>query len=131
MQWKRYPNNDYCRLLPRFRTLRRVPMCYRHILPLKMMKHYQCLIVGAAGGTLTVAITDRQPPLVATLLSKVTRRAIFPVLVDPVRMRLILQRLERYEHTRGNVLGYLSSLHRLQAHSIVTSLMCQQGKIMW
>ncbi len=105
-------------------------MCYRHMLPLKVMKHYQCLVVGAAQGALTVAITDRQTPVVATLLSKVTRRAIFPVLVEPARMRLLLQRLERYEHARGNALGYLSSLHRLQAHSIVTSLMYQQSKIM-
>lgn len=124
------PHNDYCSLMPRFRTLRRVPISYRHILPLKVMKHYQCLVVGAAPGALTIAITDRQALLVATLLSKVTRRAIFPVLVDPVRMRLLLQRLERYEHARGNTLGYLSFLHRLQTHSIVTSLIYQQSKIM-
>ena len=124
------PHTDYCSLMPRFPTLRRVPMCYRHMLPLKVMKHYQCLIVGAARGALTVAITDQQIPLVATLLSKVTRRAIFPVLVDPVRMRLLLQRLERYEHARGNASGYQSSLRRLQAHFVVMSLMYQQIKMM-
>ncbi len=124
------PHNDYCSLMPRFPTLRRVPMCYRHMLPLKVMKHYQCLIVGADRGALTVAIADGQTPLIAAFLSKVTRRAIFPVLVDPVRMRLLLQRLERYEHARGKAVGYLSSLRRLQAHSIVTALMCQQSKIM-
>jgi len=109
-------------LIPRFRTLRRVPVCYRRVLPLKVMKRYQCLVIGAARGVLTVAITDQQNLSVARLLNKLTGSDIFPVLVEPARMNLLIQRIERYKHEERDILDYTSSLHRLQVHSMVMSL---------
>ncbi len=82
------------------------------------MRH-QCLVVGAAQDMLTVAITDRQDTSILALLSKLTGRTIFPVLVDPVRMRLLVQRIERYKQCRGNVSDYLLYLHRLQVKAMV------------
>ncbi|HET8851390.1 MAG TPA: hypothetical protein VFN02_02610 [Ktedonobacteraceae bacterium] len=106
-------------LIPWFRSLRRVPMPYRHVLPLKVMMRHQCLVVGATQDTLTVAITDRQDTSILTLLSKLTGRTIFPVLVDPVRLHLLIQRIDRYQHSRGNVSDYLLYLHRLQIKAMV------------
>jgi hypothetical protein len=61
------------------------------------MKRHQCVVVGAAKGALTVAITDQQDHWILELLSRVTGCAIFPVWVHPARMRLLLRRLERSE----------------------------------
>ncbi len=82
------------------------------------MRH-QCLVVGAAQDILTVAITDRQDISILTLLSKLMGRTIFPVLVDPVRMHLLIQRIDRYQRSRGNVSDYLLYLHRLQVKALV------------
>jgi hypothetical protein len=87
--------------IPRLKTLRRIPTPYRQTLPLNVIKQYQCLVVGAARGVLTVAITDAQDRLVIEALSALTGQRIFPVLVDPVRMRLLIRRMERYERRRG------------------------------
>src|SRR5215831_13639768 len=80
--------------IPNFAALRRVPMPYRSTLPLELMKRYQCLVVGAAKGALTVAITDLQDKSVLELLSAVTGCAIFPVWIHPARMQLLLRRIE-------------------------------------
>ena len=114
--------------IPRFRSLRRVPTPYRDVLPLKVMMRHQCLVVGAAQDTLTVAITDRQDISILALLSKLTGRTIFPVLVDPVRMRLLVQRIERYKQCRGNVSDYLLYLHRLQVKAMVMPFACRDTK---
>ena len=82
------------------------------------MRH-QCLVVGATRDTLTVAITDQQDISILTLLSKLTGRTIFPVLVDPVRMHLLIQRIDRYQHSRDNVSDYLLYLHPLQVKAMV------------
>jgi Type II secretion system (T2SS), protein E, N-terminal domain len=84
-------------LIPQLYVLRRVPMRYRRILPLTIMKQFQCIVVGSAQGVLTVAITDRQNTFVIESLRSITGRAIFPVLIDPTRMHLLIQRIERYE----------------------------------
>jgi hypothetical protein len=112
-------HDRYARLIPRFRSLRRVPMPYRHVLPLKVMMRHQCLVVGAAQDMLTVGITDRQDISILTLLSKLTGRTIFPVLVDSIRINLLIQRIDRYQHSRGNVSDYLLYLHRLQIKAMV------------
>jgi hypothetical protein len=88
-------------LIPQLFVLRRVPMRYRRILPLTVMKQFQCIVVGSAPGVLTVAITDRQNTSVIESLRKFTGQAIFPVLIDPTRMRLLIQRIERYEQCRS------------------------------
>ena len=87
-------------LIPQLYVLRRVPIRYRRILPLPIMKRFQCIVVGSAQGVLTVAITDRQNTSVIESLREITGQAIFPVLIDPDRMRLLIQRIERCEQNR-------------------------------
>ncbi len=72
-------------LIPQLYILRRVPMRYSRILPLTIMKRFQCIVVGSAQGVLTVAITDRQNISVIESLRRITGQAIFPVLIDPTR----------------------------------------------
>ncbi len=88
-------------LLPHFNTLRRAPTRYRKVLPLEVMKHYQCIVVGAAPGTLTVAISDCSNKEVIDALSKQTGQTIFPVVIPSDRMRLLLQRIERDQRHMG------------------------------
>ena len=87
----------YSNPIPQLSALRRIPMCYRRILPLRIMKQYQCIVVGAERGRLTVAIADERNMAVLELLSKYTGQAIFPVLIEPNRMRLLIRRIERGE----------------------------------
>ena len=88
-------------LIQQLFVLRRVPVRYSRILPLTVMKKYQCLVVGSAPGVLTVAITNRQNTLVIESLKKFTGQSIFPVLIDPITMRLLIRRLERNEYRRN------------------------------
>ena len=87
-------------LIPQLYILRRVPTRYRRMLPLTFMQQFQCIVVGSAQGVLTVAITDQQNTSVIESLRSITGQAIFPVLIDPTRMRLLIQRVERYEQYR-------------------------------
>jgi len=87
-------------LIPQLYVLRRVPLRYRRMLPLSIMKRFQCIVVGSAQGVLTVAITDQQNTSVIESLREITGQAIFPVLIDPDRMRLLIQRIERCEQNR-------------------------------
>ena len=115
------------RSIPRFPGLRRVPTRYRRALPLRIMKHYQCVVVGAAQGILTVALADCRDPFILEFLSRITGRAIFPVLVDPIRMRLLLHRLERQERSVSK-LGPSPFLHPHQAHTILILIIWQYEK---
>jgi Type II secretion system (T2SS), protein E, N-terminal domain len=128
-------------LIPQLYVLRRVPMRYRRILPLTVMKRFQCIVVGSAPGVLTVAITDRQNTSVIESLRRFTGQAIFPVLIDPTRMRLLIQRIERYEQSRGvfcsrvgsdtRKVGYYQfSMLRIQVGSIVMLLSCQKKRLL-
>ena len=119
-------HDRHVRLVPRFRTLRRVPTIYRHVLPSKMMMRHQCLVVGAAQDMLTVAIADQQGTSILALLSKLTGRTIFPVLVDPIRVHLLIRRIDRYQHKRGNASGYLSYLYQLQVEAMVMPFTCRE-----
>ncbi len=120
-------------LIPQLYVLRRVPTRYRRMLPLTIMKRFQCIVVGSAQGVLTVAITDRQNTSVIESLRSITGQAIFPVLIDPTRMRLLIQRIERYEqvfsartqHTREQVY-YLHMKRQLQVSSIMILLAFQK-----
>lgn len=120
-------------LIPHLFVLRRVPMRYYGILPLRIMKKYQCIVVGSAPGVLTVAITNRQNTVVIESLKKFTGQSIFPVFIDPAKMRLLIQRIERNEcrrnafHVRrkSNTPGiefYQYSIHSMQVCSIVLLL---------
>ncbi len=123
-------------LIPQFYILRRVPNRYRRSLPLTVMIQHQCIVIGAAQGVLTVAITDRENTSVIESLRQLTGRAIFPVLINPARMRLLIQRLERSEYcghgfcrrtTEGKVSeSYLHTLYRIKADSIVLFLLSQR-----
>jgi Type II secretion system (T2SS), protein E, N-terminal domain len=83
--------------IPRLHSVRRVPRRYRGILPVVVMKQYQCAVVGAAQGVLTVAVTNAQDTAVLEALRKLTGRSIFPVLIDASSMRLLIYRLEHFE----------------------------------
>jgi hypothetical protein len=88
-------------VFPRFDTLRWVPVCYRRILPLSVMKRYHCLVIGAAQGKLTVAMTDPVDVSIIEFLQRLTRCTIFPVLIAPNRMRQLIRHLEYAEqHTK-------------------------------
>ncbi len=115
--------------IPHLPVIRHVPMRYHRILPLTVMKRFQCIVVGSAQGVLTVAITDRQNTSIIESLRRYTGQAIFPVLIDPGRMRLLLQRIERYEQYRRafysrarEIECYPYAVRRLQVGSMVIFL---------
>ena len=109
--------------LPRLPTIRRVPTRCSRMLPLTLMKRWQCTVLGAARGVLTVAISDSQRAATAASLEIITGRPIFFVLVDPPCMRLLISRLERYEHHKcREALGCPFYLHRLQLHAFILFL---------
>src|SRR5215471_18593118 len=85
-------------LIPKLSVLRRVPVRYYRVLPLRVMKKYQCVVVGSAPGVLTVAITNRENTVAIESLKKFTGQSIFPVLIDTTKMRLVIQRIERNEY---------------------------------
>lgn len=87
------------------------------------MKEYQFAVIGAAGNTLTIAISDRQPRPVIESLKKLTNRAVFPVLVEPARMHLLIKRIERCERRKYYQLqGRPCYLHGVQLQSIIQVL---------
>ena len=103
---------------PRFDTLRWVSLRYRGILPLEVMKKYQCIVVGAAQGELTVAFAAQQSKSVIGALEKLTGRKIFPVLVAPAKIRLFIRRKEFYERHRRS-LNWPYYIHWFLAHSML------------
>lgn len=112
--------------IPRLDTIRRVPGRYHRILPLEVMKDYQFLVVGSAPGTLTVAITNQQQRPIIETLKKLTGQSIFTVLVDPARMRLLIERIERCERRKyRKLLGRPYYLHRIQLQSIIHFLLIE------
>jgi Type II secretion system (T2SS), protein E, N-terminal domain len=125
-------------LIPQLYVLRWVPMRYRQLLPLKVMKQYQCLVVGSAQGVLTVAFTDRHNTTVIEALRRFTGQPIFPVLIDANRMHLLIQRIERSQQYRKTFDArarqyrpkayYLHIARRLQIGSIVMFLMFQETR---
>lgn len=105
--------------IPRLFTLRRVPIRYRRALPLEVMKRYQCVVVGGVRGALTVAIADQKNAHIFQVLSKLTGCTIFPVLVDPNRLSLLIQRIERSERDRSHRLSRRSPAHSLLIRSML------------
>jgi hypothetical protein len=83
------------------------------------MKQYQCVVVGYARGVLTVAISDQQDITVIDTLSKLTRRTIFPVLVNAVRIQLLIQRIENNKRNKGKAFREISTLQPLYIHALV------------
>ncbi len=110
--------------IPRFDTIRRVPSRYHRIFPLALMKAYQFAVIGAAGNTLTIAITYQHQRPVIESLHKLTGRAVFPVLVEPARMRLLIEGIERCEQRKYYQLrGRPHYLHNVQLQSILQVLL--------
>src|SRR5438105_15073113 len=97
-------------VFPRFDTLRWVPIRYRKLLPLSVMKRYQCIVIGAAQGRLTVAITDSVDLSIIELLQRLTKRTIFPVLIAPERMRQLIQHIEYLSNAKRGLCGYVINL---------------------
>lgn len=110
--------------IPRLDTIRRVQTRYQRILPLELMKRYQCIVVGSARGVLTIAITDTgQSPLIASL-KHLTGKPIFTVLIEPARMRMMIERIERCQHRKKKkLLGHPSYLHHVQLRAIMLYLL--------
>src|SRR5207245_3490382 len=71
---------------PRFDTVRRVPLRYRRLLPLSMMKQYQCVVVGATREEISVAFSARPSRSVIEMLRIVTGCCVFHVLTELVRI---------------------------------------------
>lgn len=113
--------------IPRFYSLRRVPRACSNILPLEVMKRYQCVVVGLTGRTLTLAIIHPRHLFLCKAISKCTGYTVFPVYVEPSRVRLLLQRLERAEHGRPalRALAFHHYAYVLHAKSIALLLSYQ------
>lgn len=84
-------------LIPRLNDVRRAPVRYHRILPLPVIKSYQCVVLGAAAHILTVGVTERENEALLQFLQVLTGATIFPVLVEPRRMRLLVVRIERHQ----------------------------------
>ena len=112
-------------IIPRLYILRRVPQQYHRILPLHIMKRYQCIVVGDAQGVLTVAIADQEALTYMESIQKLTGHAAFPVLVDPARISLLIRRIERDERFRVRTgLSAFRSLHYFQLRAITLFVLC-------
>lgn len=105
--------------IPQFRDLRRIPTRYQHILPLSVMKRYRCAVIGSAQGVLTVAIINRRDTSLIETLARLTGHPIFPVWVKPTGMNLLIQRIERWEHRKDEMLRWPHPLNLIQIHTIV------------
>ncbi len=117
-------------LIPRLDTMRRVPDRYHRILPLALMKQYQFIIVGVAPGTLTVAITNQKQRTIIESLQRFTGRSIFAVYINPDRMRLLIDRIERCERRKySQLLGRPYYLHRIQLQAITWFLFTREPSL--
>ena len=115
-------NDLSSRPIPTLAAVRWVPTRYQHILPLEVIKRHQCLVLGGARGVLTVAIADTRDRPLVDALEKFTGRRIFTVLIDPVSMRILIERLERDSSRRGTRQKSLVRpcyLHRVQLRALV------------
>ncbi|MEO8974126.1 MAG: hypothetical protein ABI406_21260 [Ktedonobacteraceae bacterium] len=101
-------------------SVRWIPLYYRRLLPLPVMKRYHCIAVGSEHGVLTVAFDERPRPNVLDGLRRLTGQIIFPVLVHPRRMRLLLQRAEFCQTYRVSDF-HCYYLHRYFIHSTIAS----------
>jgi len=76
---------------------------------------------------LTVGIADQRCTYIFKQLSALTGCTIFPVLIDPVRMHLLLRRVERSEREKYQAAGHHLAHHLLQIRSMLMFL-ASQGK---
>lgn len=111
-------------LIPRLNDVRRVPVRYHRVLPLPVVKRYQCVVLGASSKILTVGITERGNEALLDCLQILTGTAIFPVLVEPRRMRLLIARIELYQRFRKR---YSRAYYVLQMPSQVRLILDFKG----
>ena len=97
-------------------SVRWIPLNYRRLLPAQVMKRYHCIAVGSERGVLTVAFDERPHSTVLDGLRRLTGQVIFPVLVHPKRMRLLLHRAEFCQSYRNSRFHHYY-LHRFFIHS--------------
>lgn len=81
--------------IPRLYDVRRVPVRYHQALPLSVARRHQCVVLGASRRTLTVGITTCNSDALLIYLQVLTGATLFPVMVEPERMRLLIARVER------------------------------------
>lgn len=86
--------------IPRLHDVRRVGVRYQRMLPLSVIKEHQCVVLGATSHMLTLGIIERKDQRWLHYIEVLTGTAIFPVLVEPGRMRLLIARIERYQRFR-------------------------------
>jgi hypothetical protein len=119
MEMRQVMVHDVLNVIPRLPTLRRVPRQYRHYLPLQVMKRHQCIVIGGEAGSLTVAIADCRRSHVVAYLRLLTGCAIFPVQVDPIRIRLLIKRVERIRPASYRLLRQSALYRPLALQSMV------------
>jgi hypothetical protein len=119
MEMRQVMVHDVLNVVPRLQTLRRVPRQYWHYLPLQVMKRHQCIVIGGEAGSLTVAIADCRRSHVVAYLRLLTGCAIFPVQVDPIRIRLLIKRVERIRQARYKFLKQSALYRPLALHAMV------------
>lgn len=120
-------DSPFYALIPRLDTMRRVPGRYHRIIPLALMKRYQFIVVGVAPGTLTVAIMNQEQRTMIEPLQRLTGRSIFTVYINPVRMHLLIERIERCERRKDReLLGRPYYLHRIQLQAIFWFLFARE-----
>jgi len=100
MLTKRRDARGHSDFLPRLHDVRRVPVRYQQTLPWQVIKYHQCVVLGATSQTLTVGVIEHKDEQWLSFLQALTGTAIFPVLVEPERMRLLIARIERYQRFR-------------------------------
>jgi hypothetical protein len=86
----------YNEIIPKLHDIRRVPLRYQTILPPGFSQQHQCVVLGADSRMFTVGIVRQKNEELLLLLRLITNAAIFPVLIEPRRMRLLIARMERY-----------------------------------
>lgn len=113
-------------IIPRLVCVRRVPTRYRYVLPLSIMKTYQCVVVGGEPGALTVAITNRKNVALLKALGELIGCTIFPVLIDPGHLHLLIRRMERSEHEKHKTLKYMVAGYPLHLRSMLMFITAQK-----
>ncbi|HZU70454.1 MAG TPA: hypothetical protein VFA09_24495 [Ktedonobacteraceae bacterium] len=104
-EMKNMADTGHDKAIPYYNTLRRIPERYRETLSLSLMKQYQCVVIGSARGVVTVAISDHEDISILETMSRLLGRSIFPVLVSPVTIRLVIRRFEHYQRSKARIFG--------------------------
>lgn len=106
--------------IPIYASIRRVPERYHRLLPLALMKRYQCVVIGSEQGCLTIAVTRTEQKRIIQVLRGYTRKPIVTVLVEPARMRLLISRIERCQKDkRKRMKTYHGRLLEMQVCAIL------------